>query len=47
MIAQTEPDDAEVIARARRDPAAFSVLFDRPSFDKFWRDVERLLLGRP
>ncbi|MER7205720.1 RNA polymerase sigma factor [Streptosporangium sp. NPDC000239] len=29
MIAQTEPDDAEVIARARRDPAVFSVLFDR------------------
>ncbi|MFF0580156.1 RNA polymerase sigma factor [Streptosporangium saharense] len=29
MIAHTEPDDAEAIDHARRDPAAFSVLFDR------------------
>ncbi|MEU4542003.1 RNA polymerase sigma factor [Nonomuraea dietziae] len=29
MITHGEPDDAEVIDRARRDPAAFSVLFDR------------------
>ncbi|MFD0887477.1 RNA polymerase sigma factor [Streptosporangium algeriense] len=29
MITHTEPDDAEVIDRARRDPAVFSVLFDR------------------
>ena len=29
MIADTDIDDAEVIERARRDPAAFSALFDR------------------
>ncbi|MEV4093230.1 RNA polymerase sigma factor [Streptosporangium saharense] len=29
MIAHTEPDDAEAIDHARRDPAAFSMLFDR------------------
>lgn len=29
MIADTELDDAEVITRARRDPAAFSLLFER------------------
>ncbi|WP_326643639.1 hypothetical protein OG884_07890 [Streptosporangium sp. NBC_01755] len=29
MGAETDLDDAEVIKRARHDPAAFSVLFDR------------------